>query len=186
MIVVEELMVQIDREPDLPLHYEASPLEAVVAAVGWPAGIAAIIGGIAIYAGAASVVSEAVSVLLVGLGVTLVMTLVRCRRYEVTIGKRMIELRLGPFRRTLPTGCVEEVSEQPASSWRRLYAPRELVLGLSVETRPLIVPTHDPVELCAALVGQGYKDATHSRAGEEKSEIRNPKYREGRAEIPNS
>ena len=103
------------------------------------------------YAGAESVVAEAVSVLSVGLGATLVMALVRCRRYEVTIGRRMIELRLGPFRRILPTGCVEKAAEQPASSWRRLYAPWELVLTMSVETRPLIVPTNDPDELRAVL-----------------------------------
>ena len=144
-------MVRIARDRDLPLHYEAAPLKAAVGAVGWPAGIAAIIGGIAAYAGAESVVAEAVSVLSVGLGATLVMALVRCRRYEVTIGRRMIELRLGPFRRILPTGCVEKAAEQPASSWRRLYAPRELVLDLSVETRPLIVPTNDPDELRAVL-----------------------------------
>jgi len=43
--------------------------------------------------------------------------------------------------------------DRPSSSWRRFYAPRELVLSLSVETRPLIVPTHDPDELRAALAG---------------------------------
>ena len=151
-------MVRIVRDPDLPLHYEASTLKAAVGAVGWPGGIAAVVGGIAAYAGAGSVAAEAVSVLSVGLGATLVMALVRCRRYEVTIGQRMIELRLGPFRRTLPTSCVEEAVEQPASSWRRLFAPRELVLTLSVETRPLIIPTHDPDELRAALVGGAGSD----------------------------
>jgi len=151
-------MVRIARDPDLPLHYEASPLKAAVGVVGWPAGIAAVVAGIAAYAGAGSVAAEAVSVLSVGLGATLVMALVRCRRYEITIGRRMIELRLGPFRRTLPTGCVEEAADQPASSWRRLYASRELVLGLSVETRALIVPTHDPDELRAALAGGAGSD----------------------------
>ena len=158
-------MVRIARDRDLPLHYEASPLKAAVWVVGWPTGIAAVVGGIAAYAGAGSVVGEAVSVLFVGLGATLVMALVRCRRYEVTIGQRMIELRLGPFRRTLPTGCVEEAAEQPASSWRRLYAPRELVLRLSVETRPLIVPTHDPDELRTALLGDVHKDNPPGRVG---------------------
>jgi hypothetical protein len=69
----------------------------------------------------------------------------------VTVGERMTELRLGPFRRTLPTGCVTDAAEQPATSWRRFFAPRELMLTLSVETRPLIIPTHDPEELSAAL-----------------------------------
>ena len=35
MIVVGELMVRITRDWDLPLHYEASPLEPSIGAVGW-------------------------------------------------------------------------------------------------------------------------------------------------------
>jgi hypothetical protein len=151
MIVVGELMVRITRNRDLPLHYEASPVEPAIRAVGWPAGIVAIAAGIAAFVGAGSAAVEAVSALFVVVGSTAVVLLVRCRRYEVTIGKRMIELRLGPFRRTLPTGCVTGTAERPASSWRRLYAPRELVLTLSVETRPLILPTHDPDELRVVL-----------------------------------
>jgi len=145
-------MLRIRQDRDLPLHYEESPFGAAVKAVGWSAGMATIVGGIAVYSGAESVVIEAVSVLSVGSGTALVMALVRCQRYEVTAGRRMIELKLGPFRRTLPTGCIEEAVERPASSWRRLYAPRELVLTLSIETRPLIIPTHDPYELRAVLV----------------------------------
>ena len=144
-------MVRITRDRDLPLHYEASPLKAAVGAVGWPAGVVAIVAGIAAFVGAASVAAEAVSALFVVAGSALVVLLVRCRRYEVTVGRRMIEARLGPFRRTLPVGCVEEARERPASSWRRLYAARELALTLSVETRPLILPTHDPDELRTAL-----------------------------------
>jgi hypothetical protein len=153
MIVVEELMVQITRDRDLPLHYEASPLGGLVKAVGWPVGIVAIVGGIAAFVKAGSLAAEAVAALFVVAGCAVVVLLVRCRRYEVVIGERMTELRLGPFRRTLPTGCVSDVVEQPASSWRKFFAPRELVLTLSVETRPLIVPTHDPEEFRAALAG---------------------------------
>jgi hypothetical protein len=72
----------------------------------------------------------------------------------VIIGERMTELRLGPFRRTLPTGCVTETAERPASSWRRFFAPRELVLTLSVETRPLVIPTHEPDALGRVLVDE--------------------------------
>jgi len=158
MIVAGGLMVRITRDRDLPVHYEASPLEAAVRAAGWPAGIVAIVAGIAAYVGAGSVGAEAVSALFVGLGATLVVALVRCRRYELTIGQRMIELQLGPFRRTLPTGCVENAAARPASSWRRIYAPLELVLTLSIETRPLIVPTHDPDELRSALAGGAESD----------------------------
>lgn len=144
-------MVQITRDGDLPLHYEASPLGTPFLAVGWPAGIVAIVAGIAAFVKAESMAGEALAAVFVVVGCALVVLLVRCRRYEVVIGERMTELRLGPFRRTLPTGCVTEATERPASSWRRLFAPRELVLTVSVETRPLIVPTHDADELRAAL-----------------------------------
>jgi hypothetical protein len=172
MIVPGEAMVQITRDVDLPLHYEASPLRAAVGAVGWPAGMVAIAVGIAAFVEAGSVAVEAVSALFVVAGSALVVLLVRCRRYEVTIGKRMIEQRLGPFRRTLPTGCVTDAAERPASSWRRLYAPRELRLDLSVESRPLIVPTHDPDELRSALIGSEREDEkSPTRADGGKSEI---------------
>jgi len=151
-------MVRITRDPDLPLHYEVSSLKAAVRAAGWPAGIVATAAGISAFVNAESVMGEASGALLVLLGCTLVVALVRCRRYEVTIGQRMIELRLGLFRRMLPSGCVEEAEERPASSWRWLYAPWELVLTLSVETRPLIVPTHDPDELRSALAGGAESD----------------------------
>jgi hypothetical protein len=144
-------MVQITRDGDLPLHYEASSLGAAFGAIGWPVAIVAIVGGIAAFVKAESLAAEALAALFVVAGCGLVVLLVRCRRYEVIIGERMTELRLGPFRRTLPTGCVTDTTEQPASSWRKLFAPRELVLMLSVETRPLVVPTHDPAELRAAL-----------------------------------
>ena len=175
MIVAGSNMVRISRDRDLPLHYEASPLRVAVSAIGWPVGILAIAAGIAAYVGAASYLSEAVGALLVLIGCTVVVVLVRCRRYEVTVGRRMTELRSGPFRRTLPTACVERASERPASSWRRFFAPWELVLTLSVESRPLVLPTHDPDELRTVLIGNGHKDESPSRVGGRKSEIRNPK-----------
>jgi len=167
-------MVRIMRDRDLPVHYEESPLEPVVRAAGWAAGIVAIVAGIATFVGAESGLGEAAAAVFVLIGCTLVVALVRCRRYEVTVGQRMIELRLGHFRRRLPTGCVEAVTDRPSSSWRRLFAPRELVLSLSVETRPLVVPSHDPDELRAALRsvdvghgdGDGHGDGTPTREGE--------------------
>jgi hypothetical protein len=168
-------MVRITRDGDLPLYYEASSLRAHVKAVGWVAGVLATVVGIAGFARAESTVAEAVAVLLVLIGGTLVVALIRCRRYEVTVGKRMIELRLGPFRRALPVGCVETATVQRASSWRRLFAPGELVLTLSLGTRPVIVPTHDPDELWAALAGAGGGETASAGLGDGKSEIRNPK-----------
>jgi hypothetical protein len=47
---------------------------------------------------------------------------------------------------------VETAAARPATSWRWLFAPRELALTLSLETRAVIVPTHEPDELRAALM----------------------------------
>jgi len=168
-------MVRITRDHDLPLYYEASSLKAHVKVAGWVVGVLVTVAGIAGFARAESTVAEAVAVSLVLIGGTLVVALIRCRRYEVMVGERRIELRLGPFRRTLPTGCVETATERPATSWRHLYASRELVLSLSVDTRPLIVPTLEPDELRAVLVGDGDEETAPSVLGDEKSEIRNPK-----------
>jgi len=147
-------MVRITRDGDLPLYYEASSLRAHVKAVGWVAGVLATVAGMAGFVGAESTVAEASAACLILIGGTLVVALVRCRCYEVMVGERMIELRLGPFRKILPAGCVETATVRRASSWRRLYAPRELVLTLSLGTPPVIVPTHEPDELRAALVGR--------------------------------
>jgi len=168
-------MVRIQRDRDLPLHFEASPLKAAVMVAGWMVGVLAIVAGMAAFVRAESTVAEAAAACLILIGGTLVVALIRCRRYEVTVGERRIELRLGPFRRTLPTGCVETATERPATSWRRLYAPMELTLSLSVDTRPLIVPTQEPEELREALVGDGGGETASSGLGDGKFEIRNPK-----------
>lgn len=144
-------MVRIERNKDLPHHWEASPLRTPVRVLGWPLAVLATVGGIVIFVKAGSAAAEAVAAFLVVTGCALVVLLIRCRRYEITVGRRMTEARLGPFRRTVPSGCVEQAVERPATSWRRLYAPREVELSLSVETRPVVVPSHDPAELLAAL-----------------------------------
>jgi lysylphosphatidylglycerol synthetase-like protein (DUF2156 family) len=167
MIVDGSTMIQINRDRDLPLHYEASPLEPAISIAGWPAGIVAIVAGIATYVQTLSWAGEIMAAVLVLIGCTLVVALVRCRRYEVTVGRRMIELGLGPFRRRLPTGCVMEVEERPASSWRRFFARSEVALTLSVETRPLIVPTRDPDELRTALRTSGPGTETDTDTGTE-------------------
>jgi hypothetical protein len=151
MIVAGELVVRIERDLDLPLHFEASPLRTPVKVVGWPVAILATVGGVALFVKAGSMAVEAVAACLVVFGCASIVLLVRCRRYQVTVGERMTELSLGPFRRTLPTGCVTGATERPSISWRRLYAPHEVVLALSIDTRPVIVPTHEPDELRASL-----------------------------------
>jgi lysylphosphatidylglycerol synthetase-like protein (DUF2156 family) len=147
-------MVRITRDRDLPVHFEASPLKVAVKVAGWMVGVLATVAGMAGFVRAESAVAEAAAACLIVIGGTLVVALVRCRWYEVMVGERRIELRLGPFRRTLPVGCVETAIARPATSWRWLFAPRELALTLTLETRAVNVPTHEPDELRAALVGR--------------------------------
>jgi hypothetical protein len=151
-------MVRITRNRDLPVHFEASPLKVAVKVAGWMVGVLATVAGMAGFVRAESAVAEAAAACLIVIGGTLMVALVRCRCYEVMVGERRIELRLGPFRRTLPVGCVETAMARPATSWRRLFAPGELVLTLSLEARPMIVPTNDPDDLRMALVGAAASD----------------------------
>ncbi len=146
-------MVRIERDRDVPHHFEAAPLKAPVNTVGWILGVLAVAAGIACYVRAELVAAEAAAMVLTATGGTVLVLLVRCRRYEVMVGKRMVELRLGPFRRMFPTGCVDAATPRRATAWRRLYAASEVVLFSSVATRPFIVPTDDPDVLRSALLG---------------------------------
>ena len=145
-------MVRIEREGDLPLHFEASSLKGSVKTVGWVSGVLAIAVGITLFVRAQQVIGEVAAMALVVAGGTLVVSLVRCRRYEVTVGERLLELRLGPFRRTLPSGCIDEATPRLATGWRRFYAQHEVALSLNVQARRLTIPTNDPDELREALL----------------------------------
>jgi len=147
-------MVRIERERDLPVHFEASALKGPVKTVGWVLGVLAIAVGITLFVRAELVAVEVSAMALTVIGGTVVVLLIRCRRYEVTVGERLLELRLGPFRRTFPSGCINEATPRSASGWRRFYATRELVISPSVEAHQLVVPTNDPNELRKALLGK--------------------------------
>ena len=147
-------MVRISRDQDLPLHFEAVALRARLKVVGWPVGLVAIVAGVTLVGRVGSPLAEAVGVVLAMVGGTLVVALIRCRRFEVTVGRKLVELRLGPFRRTLPAGGIQAARVRPATSWRRLFADREAVLRLGIDSRPVIVPTEESEELCEALLGE--------------------------------
>ncbi len=154
-------MVRIRLDRDLPRHFEASPLKPRVKVVGWLLAVVLCFAGIAAFVGAGSMTVEAAAAVLTLAGGSLAVGLFRCRRYEITVGERMIELRLGPFRSILPAGCVSAASALPATSWRRLFADRELQLELSIGSRRLVVPARDEDELRAALL----QSRTASRSG---------------------
>ena len=145
-------MVRVSRHRFLPRHFDASPLKTWVGAVGWPATIFFCTAGVLLFVRAGSMVAEAAAALVILVGASLLVTLVRCRRYEISVSDRLVELRVGPFRRSLPVGCVEAVEARPATLWRRLFADRELELTLSVETSTVVVPTCDEDELRRALL----------------------------------
>jgi len=145
-------MVRVARHRFVPLHFDASPLKFWVVFVGWPTAIAVCTAGIVLFVRAASTVVEAAAAFLILIGGSLVVALVRCRRYEISVSDRLVEMKVGPFRRCLPTGCVDAVAAGPATSWRRFFADRQLELTLSVETRKPCVPTRDENELRRALL----------------------------------
>ena len=145
-------MVRVTRIRSLPLHFEASPLKPWVVAVGWPTAIVVCVTGIALFARAESIFAEAVAASLLLVGGSLFVVLVRCRRFEMTVGERMIELQAGPFRHSLPAGCVVSGAVRPATRWRRLFADREVELTLSMDDRKTVVPTRDEEELRRVLL----------------------------------
>jgi len=147
-------VVRISRDQDLPLHFEAVALRAPLKVVGWPVGVLTIVAGLTLAGRAGGPLAEAVGAALALVGGTLVVALIRCRRFEVTVGRKLMELRLGPFRRTLPAGSIEAVRVRPATSWRRLFADREAVLRSGIDSRPVILPTGEPEELREALLGE--------------------------------
>jgi hypothetical protein len=159
--------LRIVRDGDLPLHFEAMPLRTPVLAVGWPAAVLACAAGVGLFVQSTSMTGEALAASLVLVGCSILVALVRCRRYEITVGQRMIDLRVGPFRRILPVGTVEALKAGPATSWRRLFADRELELTLSVNAQKAIVPTNNPDELRAALrmVNPGTETETDTETG---------------------
>jgi hypothetical protein len=89
--------------------------------------------------------------LLAGLGALVVAAAVRCRRSEVLLGERWLELRTGPLRQRVPLDWLGEAAVRPATSWRRLYADHEVVIDLTTGGRQLVAPSRQPADLKAAL-----------------------------------
>jgi hypothetical protein len=146
-------MVRVARHRSVPLHFDASPLKSWVDFVGWPTAFALCSAGFISFVRAGSTAAEAAAAFLILIGGSLLVVLFRCRRYEISVSDRLVELRTGPFRRSLPVGCVDAAVAGPASSWRRFFADRELEVTLSVETRTVVVPTRDEDGLRGALLG---------------------------------
>jgi hypothetical protein len=94
---------------------------------------------------------EMFGVLLAGSCALLFVALIRCRRFESVLGTRMLTVGAGPFRKRLPIGYIENLEPRTATSWRRLYSKRELVLRLRVGDRPIVFPSDQPEDLIGAI-----------------------------------
>lgn len=136
---------------ELPRHFEAAHLKPWVAVAGWPLAAVTAAAGVALAAGARPAAVEGLGVMLAALAALLIAGLVRCRSYEIVVGRRLISFGVGPFRRRIPVGMVASADARPAGSWRRLYADGELELSLADGRGQLILPSREPRELTEAL-----------------------------------
>lgn len=138
-------------DDEVPRHYEGVPVKPWVLVIGWPLGLACAVGGV-VLAGKASVFAvEMIGVIAAALGGVTIVALLRCRRFEIVLGARLLTVGAGPLLRRVPVGLIDGVEERAASSWRRLYADREVAAHLTVGDRVMIFPSNDPQEVTAAM-----------------------------------
>ena len=126
-------------------------LKVWVQLVGWPLGLACAVGGVGLAGKASAFAVELIGVVVAAASGILLVALVRCRRFEIVLGARLLTVGAGPLLRRVPVGLIERLEESSASSWRRLYSGREVVAHLTVGDRVLVFPSHDPQELLSAI-----------------------------------
>ena len=149
-----------DRE-EIPLHHEGLVLKTRVAVTSWILALAAAGGGIGVMILKAGAGTEVVGAIVAALGGVSLVALVRCRRHESTISPKWLQIGAGPLSQKVPLELIETIRSQPASSWRRVFADRELVLRLSVG-REVVFPCRETEELIAAVHGES-SGTTRSR-----------------------
>jgi hypothetical protein len=138
-------------ENEIPLHFEGIPLRWWIQTAGWPLGLACAVGGV-IVAGKAQVFAvELLGAVAAALGGVMIVALVRCRRFEIVLGARLLTVGAGPLLRRVPVGLVDTVKERAATSWRRLYSDRELALHLTAGSREVIFPCNLPEDLLSTI-----------------------------------
>jgi hypothetical protein len=140
------------QKEDVPHHFEAVSLRPVLQLAGWPVALVSAASGVIAAARAPGPLVEASGVLLVVLGSVLIMGLIRCRRFETVVTRKLVSAGAGPLRQSVPVSFVERAEEREASSWRLLYARREVVLEIGYDARRLVVPSVDPGQLIAAVL----------------------------------
>jgi hypothetical protein len=138
---------------EMPWHYHGVGLKAWVILVGWPLSLALGAAGVALAALSRALAAEGAGMVLAAAGGVGFVGLIRCRRFEAVVTARTLETAAGPFRRRVPLAFISAVSEEPAASWRRLYANREVRVQLQAGGRTVVVPTADEGELLDVLAG---------------------------------
>ncbi len=142
--------LELDKE-DIPHHFESVTVRGWILVVGSMMAVSSIVVGVATAAGARWLLIESLGVALAGFGGVVALLLIRCRRVETVVTKRLLIVSAGPLRRRVPVGFIEGCESRPATSWRKLFADRELFLRVGHDGRDVVVPTVDPVELASAM-----------------------------------
>jgi hypothetical protein len=138
-------------DDEVPLYFEGIPLKTWALVAGWPLGLACAVGGVALAARASGFAAELSGVVAAALGSVMIVALLRCRRFEIVVGARLLTVGAGPVLRRVPVGLIDRVEDRAATSWRRLYSDRELVLGLTAGDRVMVFPSNDQQEFMAAV-----------------------------------
>jgi hypothetical protein len=138
-------------DDEVPHYFEGIPLKTWVLVAGWPLGLACAVGGVALAARASGFAAELSGVVAAALGSVMIVALLRCRRFEIVVGARLLTVGAGPVLRRVPVGLIDRVEDRAGTSWRRLYSDRELVLGLTAGTREIVIPCNQPEELLSTI-----------------------------------
>lgn len=136
---------------EIPHHYERVPLRSSVSISGWCAAPALACGGVAGMVAGVGSVWEVVGAIGAALSGIVIFGLIRLRHYEITLGRRWLELALGPIRHRLGGDSVKVAEVRRSRSWRRLYAHEEVVLALEAHGREAAIPSRRARELELAL-----------------------------------
>ncbi len=138
---------------DLPEHFEGIWLKPLVRLSGWILGLGLAFAGITLMVKASGSVFEAIGAVFAASGGVLLAAVVRCRRYEILVGRTWVNIGAGPLTHRIKRDLIAGFLKRPATGWRRLYADEEFELTLTVVDHQHVVPTLDPIELEAALGG---------------------------------
>ncbi len=137
-------------EAEAPIHWEAASLRPGARLGAWIVAPVGSLGGVALMAQGPGL-TEAVGVVVALAGIAAAFVLVRLRRFETVVGARWLEAGTGMFTRRVGRQGIGDLSVRPATSWRRAYAHREVVVVVIHSGERLLIPSDGPEELLRAL-----------------------------------